>query len=168
MLCMTMIMFNVSLMLSVFIVFTSHPLSMGMTLLLQVICVSLITGLMTYNFWFSYILFLIMIGGMLVLFIYMTSIASNEKFNYSSMLMKLFLMLTIIMLPTLFLDQTITESWTANMETLNNMKMNLMLSKFMNYPYNMLLFSLIIYLFIALIAVVKISKIKYGPLRQMN
>ena len=50
---------------------------MGLTLLIQTILVSIISGLITKTFWFSYILFLVFLGGILVLFIYVTSLASN-------------------------------------------------------------------------------------------
>nr|ARH54335.1 NADH dehydrogenase subunit 6 [Cymbiodyta marginella] len=166
---MLMLMLNMSFMLSLFIIFSSHPLSMGVTLLSQVLIVSLITGMMASNFWFSYILFLIMVGGMLVLFVYMTSIASNEKFNYSSNLMKFFIMIIGLSMITLMMsDWLFIEYNNSQLENITNLNFNMTLNKFINYPYNILLFSLITYLFITLIAVVKISKIKYGPLRQMN
>lgn len=129
---------------------------------------AIITGLITFNYWFSYILFLIIIGGILVLFIYITRIASNEKFNYSSILIKFFFIITTILIINLLLDSTFIEYINTQYENLSNLKFNQTLTKFINYPYNFLLFRLISYLFIALIAVVKISKIKYGPLRQIH
>lgn len=45
--------------------------------------VGLITGLMGGSYWFSYILVLVFLGGVLVLFLYMTSLASNEKFEFT-------------------------------------------------------------------------------------
>nr|DAA06218.1 TPA_exp: truncated NADH dehydrogenase subunit 6 [Drosophila persimilis] len=74
-----------SLILTTSIIFLNmiHPLAMGLTLLIQTIFICLISGLMTKSFWYSYILFLIFLGGMLVLFIYVTSLASNEMFNLS-------------------------------------------------------------------------------------
>nr|YP_010373926.1 NADH dehydrogenase subunit 6 [Coomaniella dentata]UPI13507.1 NADH dehydrogenase subunit 6 [Coomaniella dentata] len=159
-----------SITLSLLFLFTTHPLTMGFILLLQSIFISLISGISNLNFWFSYILFLIMVGGMLVLFIYMTSIASNEKFSYSNPLMMMFLssiMLTILM--SFFLESFI------NYFSLNNIDLftlsfseiwKLPLSKSFNYPSNILLFMLMIYLFITLIAVVKITNPQEGPLRQ--
>jgi len=60
-----------------------HPLAMGLILLIQTIFICLLRGLLIKSFWFSYILFLIFIGGILVLFIYVTSLASNEIFSFS-------------------------------------------------------------------------------------
>nr|YP_010034196.1 NADH dehydrogenase subunit 6 [Arhopalus unicolor]QOW83735.1 NADH dehydrogenase subunit 6 [Arhopalus unicolor] len=156
--------------LSIMFIFLNHPLSFGLVLLIQSTLISLMTGLMNYNFWFSYILFLIMIGAMLILFIYMTSIASNEKFKFSYKLM----MLTIIMMlfSTLLLMLIDFYLFSFNLYSYDNMNQetqkinNLSMNKYMNYPTNLIFFSMIIYLLITLIMVVKITNLNYGPLRQ--
>nr|YP_009185902.1 NADH dehydrogenase subunit 6 [Olophrum piceum]ALO70799.1 NADH deshydrogenase subunit 6 [Olophrum piceum] len=163
-----MILMMTSMMLSCIFLFLNHPLSMGMILLMQTVLISLITGFMSMNFWFSYILFLIMVGGMLVLFIYMTSIASNEKFEYSNKIfMVIFLLLSMMILMYLNMDLFFMNMNNFNMESIKiKSSLNLSLSKFLNFPSNMMLFLMIIYLFITLIAVVKITNINIGPLRQ--
>nr|AFC36314.1 NADH dehydrogenase subunit 6 [Julodinae sp. MJTNT-2012] len=147
-----------------------HPLSMGFALLIQSMLISLITGLFNYNFWYSYIIFLIMIGGMLVLFIYMTSIASNEKFFFSY---KITLMTTVLVVATmmiyLIMDKYLfyTNSLTMMMTAQDsNIDWILSLNKYLNYPTNILMIMLFMYLFITLVAVVKITNVSYGPLRQ--
>lgn len=58
----------------------SHPLSIGLTLLLLVIVLALnLTTLYSY-LWLSYILVLILLGGLLVIFIYIALVATNETF----------------------------------------------------------------------------------------
>nr|YP_009995269.1 NADH dehydrogenase subunit 6 [Ochthebius remotus]QNP09659.1 NADH dehydrogenase subunit 6 [Ochthebius remotus] len=150
---------------SMLFIFMSHPLSMGLMLLIQVILISLITGFLNFNFWFSYILFLVMIGGMLVLFIYMTSIASNEKFKINTNLI-LFIMLFMLLSIMLML----TDNFLYNLTSFNKYIMinseYYTLSKFYNMPSNTIMFMLIIYLLITLIAIVKITNFKMGPLRQ--
>nr|ALO77314.1 NADH deshydrogenase subunit 6 [Byrrhinus sp. BYR01] len=147
-----------------------HPMSMGLTLLIQTLITALCTGFFSLNFWFSYIIFLIMIGGMLVLFIYMTSIAANEKFIYSNKTMIIMMMILFMSIIMFIMNDEITQM--NNLPILEMMNMNsnakfsLYLSKFVNYPSNVILITLMIYLFITLIAVVKITNIKYGPLRQ--
>nr|YP_010693541.1 NADH dehydrogenase subunit 6 [Chrysomela aeneicollis]WCB99510.1 NADH dehydrogenase subunit 6 [Chrysomela aeneicollis] len=156
-------------MTSIIIMFMSHPLSLGMMLLSQTILTSLITGMMNLNFWFSYILFLIMIGGMLILFIYMTSIASNEKFKLSHKLIFLMLLFTVIILIFMSMDyyyfnMKINTIDMLNQNNLDNFKLSM--NKYMNYPHNLILFMMIMYLLITLIMVVKITNVHYGPLRQ--
>nr|QAY82052.1 NADH dehydrogenase subunit 6 [Acrocrypta assamensis] len=142
-----------------------HPLTCGLMLLMQTISVTLITGLLNLNYWFSYILFLIMIGGMLILFIYMTSIASNEKFKPS---MKIIMISIIYFLMNLSLMFTDSSYWNYKF-MLAEMKINSMnniMMKFMHFPHNFMLMLMIIYLLLTLIAVVNITKINQGPVKQ--
>nr|YP_008994049.1 NADH dehydrogenase subunit 6 [Cheirotonus jansoni]AGG19636.1 NADH dehydrogenase subunit 6 [Cheirotonus jansoni] len=159
----------ITLLNSALILTLKHPLSMGLTLLAQTITITLTSGFLSYNYWFSYILFLILIGGMLVLFIYMTSVASNEKFNYS-LKSKMTLMLTgMILIPITMINPLFTHLSTTYQETLDLPKsFNLTLNKFFNTPSNALMYMMIIYLLVTLIAIVTITKIKAGPLRHSN
>uniref|UniRef100_A0AAU8L4M2 NADH-ubiquinone oxidoreductase chain 6 n=1 Tax=Cyphochilus crataceus TaxID=1453293 RepID=A0AAU8L4M2_9SCAR len=151
-------------------IFLKHPMSMGFTLLIQTMTIALTMGFFNLNFWYSYILFLVMVGGMLVLFIYMTSVASNEKFTFSIKITLLIVFLIFISLFTLImLDPYFSNINNLNSESLmNNSNFNLSLNKYLNPPMNMMLFTLIMYLLITLIAVVKITNIKSGALRQSN
>nr|AXS64783.1 NADH dehydrogenase subunit 6 [Jamesia sp. KM-2017] len=159
-----------SLFLSITFPFLQHPLTLGLILLIQTIIIALMTGMMHLNFWFSYIMFLIMVGGMLILFIYMTSIASNEKFKLSSKLSLLIIPMMIMVIMTLFMDKFLTNMQIINYEISNQNTSNfyLTLVKFINWPLSMNFLLMIIYLLITLIMVVKITDIQYGPLRQKH
>nr|QEJ81435.1 NADH dehydrogenase subunit 6 [Drilaster sp. FM16] len=161
------ILYMFMLTMSMIFMFINHPLSMGLILLMQAIAISLITGMMSINFWFSYILFMIMIGGMLVLFIYMTTVASNEKFTYNNKIYYIFIIsIMMVMIPQ---DQFFINQLSVNSDMMNTMMkpyFELSLNKYMNLPLTFIMIMMIIYLFITLIAVVKITNIKYGPLRQ--
>nr|YP_009176816.1 NADH dehydrogenase subunit 6 [Delia antiqua]ALJ11015.1 NADH dehydrogenase subunit 6 [Delia antiqua] len=151
-----------------------HPLAMGLTLLIQTTLVCLSSGLMTKSFWFSYILFLVFLGGMLVLFIYVTSLASNEMFSFSIKLLFISLLIFFIMTIILFfMDKNILLQY-SNLEISSISNMNsymtensLSLNKLYNYPTNLLTILLMNYLLITLIAVVKITNLFKGPLRPM-
>nr|QWA14865.1 NADH dehydrogenase subunit 6 [Anthomyia illocata] len=151
-----------------------HPLAMGLTLLIQTTLVSLMTGLMTKTFWFSYILFLVFLGGMLVLFIYVTSLASNEMFSFSIKLMSIsFFIFFINIIMLYFMDKNILLQY-SNLEnnSISNMNSYMMenslsLNKLYNYPTNLLTILLMNYLLITLIAIVKITNLFKGPLRPM-
>nr|AVN67719.1 NADH dehydrogenase subunit 6 [Eurycotis decipiens] len=148
-----------------------HPLALGLMLLMQTIIICLMTGLLSQSFWFSYVLFLIFLGGMLILFIYVTSLASNEMFSMS--MKTLMLMLLMFILLMLFINKMNIMS--NNMEMLlhnniyltENETMN-SLMKLYNQPTNMIVIMLASYLFLTLIAIVNITNINKGPLRQMN
>nr|YP_010895012.1 NADH dehydrogenase subunit 6 [Caliprobola speciosa]WJW73525.1 NADH dehydrogenase subunit 6 [Caliprobola speciosa] len=173
---MQLMLYSLTLLFSFIFMQMNHPLSMGMLLLIQTVMICCITGLMTKSFWFSYILFLIFIGGMLVLFIYVTSLASNEMFSLSMKMttMTIVAFLTL-MLITLFMDKMILTFNSMNIEMNSIMNINLYikenslnLNKLYNYPTNMITILLINYLLITLIATVKITKLFHGPIRSMN
>nr|AOY39718.1 NADH dehydrogenase subunit 6 [Scolytinae sp. BMNH 1043001] len=159
-----------SLLFSTLFMFLSHPLTLGGTLLIQTIMVSLISGMMFMNFWFSFILFLIMIGGMMIMFMYMTSIASNEKFKTPNK--KFILLSTMILLTTLTTFLMMDNYWNPSLQYMilkntENVDSHLSsLCKFFNWPNYVLSIMLMMYLLITLIAIVKIIDKKMGPLRQ--
>nr|WPM93085.1 NADH dehydrogenase subunit 6 [Cricotopus cf. montanus] len=162
-----------SLTCSTIFIFMKHPLAMGLMLLIQTFFICLLSGLITKTFWFSYVLFLIFLGGMLVLFIYVTSLASNEMFNFSLKLMLFSVMnFFIIYASMFFMDKNLIMNYLINYEneSLSCMKSMLMensltLNKLYNFPINLITILLMIYLFLTLIAVVKITNVFEGPLR---
>nr|ARH54725.1 NADH dehydrogenase subunit 6 [Trachys troglodytiformis] len=144
----------------------NHPMSMGFNLLIQAVIISMMTGMMNLNFWYSYILFLVMIGGMLVLFIYMTSIASNEKFYYT---MKMTMMMILSLIVTMYFfhqnNYMDINDITNNMNYMKNISWTMSLNKYFMFPMNILTMGMMMYLFIALMAVVKITKSEYGTMK---
>nr|YP_010625996.1 NADH dehydrogenase subunit 6 [Negha inflata]WBK02742.1 NADH dehydrogenase subunit 6 [Negha inflata] len=155
----------ISLMITINIIKMKHPLIMGFLLIIQTLLISLISGMMNNLFWFSYILFIIMIGGMMILFIYMTSLASNEKFNFSSSFF--FMNLGILFFLILFI--MLTYSFSFNLFNMNNeMSIIFNLNKLYNLNSKNITLISIIYLLITLIIVIKITNKNLGPLRQKN
>nr|YP_004841912.1 NADH dehydrogenase subunit 6 [Argynnis hyperbius]ADZ53475.1 NADH dehydrogenase subunit 6 [Argynnis hyperbius] len=136
------------------------------------------SGMLINTYWFSYILFLIFLGGLLVLFIYVSSIASNELFKISSLNKMLFSLtiLYIIIISIYFKNNLNFLNFYFNDEMMNffnlllftNNEYNFNLMKLYNEQTYFLMMMMIIYLFITLIAVVKITNIFFGPLRSYN
>nr|WNH42607.1 NADH dehydrogenase subunit 6 [Neoperla aethiopica] len=153
----------------------THPLAMGLVLLIQTLIICLTTGLLAQSFWFSYILFLVFLGGLLVLFIYVTTLASNEMFSLApsafSMLVLFGLMAGLIYMYldplTLPLNLKSTDSYNSFL-TLSSEESSMTLMKLYNNPTNLITLMLALYLFLTLIAVVQITKIFHGPLRQKS
>nr|YP_010692928.1 NADH dehydrogenase subunit 6 [Anastrepha obliqua]AQM36737.1 NADH dehydrogenase subunit 6 [Anastrepha obliqua]WCB98044.1 NADH dehydrogenase subunit 6 [Anastrepha obliqua] len=173
---MQLTLYSTTLISSLIFIQMNHPLAMGLMLLIQTLQICLLTGLMAKSFWFSYVLFLIFLGGVLVLFIYVTSLASNEMFTLSMKTAYLFMLILILLMTTSwFMDKLYISSFIQNneMQTMINLNMfteenSLNLHKLYNYPTNLVTILLMNYLLITLIAVVKITKLFYGPLRLMN
>nr|AWB99041.1 NADH dehydrogenase subunit 6 [Anopheles evansae] len=153
-----------------------HPLSMGLMLLIQTFLTCLITSIYVKTFWFSYVLFLIFLGGMLILFIYVTSLSSNEMFSMSfSLTMISLVIFSIFTILFFIMDKSLIEQFITNMEMEKLSNMNnlineniLSLNKMYNFPTNLITLLLINYLFLTLLVTVKITKKFYGPLRPMN
>nr|YP_010046631.1 NADH dehydrogenase subunit 6 [Culex sitiens]QPJ78549.1 NADH dehydrogenase subunit 6 [Culex sitiens] len=153
-----------------------HPLAMGLMLLIQTFLTCLMTGIYSKTFWFSYVLFLIFMGGMLVLFIYVTSLSSNEMFSMSFKLTFIsIMMIFLFIIISYFFDNTLMENFIKNNESIQLFNNNnlfyenfLSLNKMYNFPTNLITLLLINYLFLTLLVTVKITKKNYGPLRPMN
>ncbi|YP_011102175.1 NADH dehydrogenase subunit 6 (mitochondrion) [Maniola hyperantus] len=164
--------------LSIFMFFINHPISMGLMILMQTLFICLLLGMLINSYWFSYILFLVFLGGLLVLFIYVSSIASNELLNFS--FLNKFIFFTPIMIFTFIIIITKNNLNWLNFsfnEDMNNFintflftynENNINLFKLYNEQTYLLMIMMIIYLFITLIAVVKITNIFFGPLRSFN
>nr|YP_009938312.1 NADH dehydrogenase subunit 6 [Lethe helle]YP_009938403.1 NADH dehydrogenase subunit 6 [Lethe uemurai]QNU07731.1 NADH dehydrogenase subunit 6 [Lethe helle]QNU07822.1 NADH dehydrogenase subunit 6 [Lethe uemurai]QNU07835.1 NADH dehydrogenase subunit 6 [Lethe uemurai] len=162
---------------SIFMFFINHPISMGLLILFQTLLICLLLGMLINSYWFSYILFLVFLGGLLVLFIYVSSIASNEFLNISiTNKFIIFIPLWIFFLAIYLKNNLNWLNFSFN-EDMNNFfnlflfsynENNINLFKLYNEQTYLLMIMMIIYLFITLIAVVKITNIFFGPLRSFN
>nr|QZR91953.1 NADH dehydrogenase subunit 6 [Filchnerella amplivertica] len=153
----------------------NHPMSMMMFIIIQTLLIGLTAGTLMESFWLAYILFLTFLGGMLVLFIYITSIASNEMFQLKSISVILTgIMWLILTISLILLDKSLYIDLLKNSDTYlitNNMnfqEMTMSLNKIYNNPTFMITMMMMIYLFLALLAVVKITNINQGPIRKMS
>nr|YP_011036651.1 NADH dehydrogenase subunit 6 [Xestocephalus ishidae]WRK21255.1 NADH dehydrogenase subunit 6 [Xestocephalus ishidae] len=137
------------------------PMSMGMLLVLQSMILTMIMNKTCTSSWFTLMTFLMMIGGMMIIILYMTSITSNEKFKLN-ILMSITLLMMLIMSDELMIELQINENqemiYMLNMEKFSMMKI---------YNKNSMKLSLmmILYLLLTMISVSKIIKHNKGPLR---
>nr|YP_009740703.1 NADH dehydrogenase subunit 6 [Euparatettix bimaculatus]QID03665.1 NADH dehydrogenase subunit 6 [Euparatettix bimaculatus] len=155
-------------MTSMFLMNTKQPMQMIIIILLQTLFTTFMMSTMTKSSWCTYILMIIFIGGMMVLFIYITSISPNEQNKNNMMIIITTTIIISIILINMKTTKTINNE-TMSVETINMMKTEQMtLNKIFNKPMYMLTITMMLYLFIALIAVNKISNLNKGPLRKMN
>nr|YP_009685487.1 NADH dehydrogenase subunit 6 [Parribacus antarcticus]QDM38494.1 NADH dehydrogenase subunit 6 [Parribacus antarcticus] len=157
--------------LSILFTQLTHPLSTGIILLIQTVLVALASGLLSKSFWFSYILFLIFLGGMLVLFIYVASLAANEAFNLSLLILSLIIFFTVLTTTTLVLTDPLIIPISSSMIVPAEFNSNVTNStqfyilQIYNFPGITLTFFIIFYLLLTLIVTVKITSVFFGPLR---
>lgn len=144
--------------------FMFHPLAIIFILILQTILISIGIYSITQFPWFSYTLILVFLGGILILFTYISNIASNEIFKPN---LKIILPLIIAPLLTIFFNfpkQNLrSESKTRSINQFSNLTIFKPFSEAI-MPVTLLIAS---YIILTLLTVVKIRKINQGPLRMI-
>nr|AVJ52592.1 NADH dehydrogenase subunit 6 [Psacasta neglecta] len=158
---MTTILYSMMISLAILFLWLKHPLSMGFILILQTMIIAVMAGMMLSNFFFSYIIMIIMLSGALVLFIYMASVASNEKFK------------TPVIMMITFVITFLLSTWiTSNLIEMQEYPMNNMMSysvvtliKLFNSTSAYLTIIMILYLLLTMIIASFIASSKEGPLR---
>lgn len=153
-----------------------HPMTIIWLLVSYRILICLTLSIWKNNYLYSFIIFLIIIRGLLIIFIYFSRLVSNEKFfiNYKIITFKSFIITIIIFLifilnkKTLFFNHLFykfNEINTINMINIYNLKN---ISNIYNFPYNNLTIISILFLLISLILIIKISSKNYITLRKIN
>ena len=130
-------------------------------ILAQTTTLCLLVWLTTTLNWFCYILFLIFLGGLIVLFVYITRLASNEVFSLN-VKNRLIYTATLLTVATL-----ISEGINSQ---LKNQSITPTLKRFAGiYSEAIVLPSstTIIYLLLTLIVVVKVTSKYEGPIRSL-
>nr|YP_010582919.1 NADH dehydrogenase subunit 6 [Aguriahana triangularis]UGN61339.1 NADH dehydrogenase subunit 6 [Aguriahana triangularis] len=160
---MKMMMMKIMMIFSSIVLIMNNPMSMGLVLLMQTTMVIIFMNKIMTSSWFSMITFMMMIGGLLIMFMYMSSIASNEKFKIKFNMIMLAIILIIIYDEMMFENQ-INE----NQEFLKTNNFNFSLTKIYNEKSMMLTIMLVMYLLLTMISVTKMVKHHKGPLRSIN
>jgi NADH-ubiquinone oxidoreductase chain 6 len=107
------------------------------------------------------------VGGILVLFIYVTRLASNEIFSLSTKIIITTLVIMILLTTTRNIIIPGNKETTKHDFMISN-ETNLLLEKLYNQPTGTITILLASYLLLTLIVIVKITNISKGPLRQIK
>nr|YP_010835934.1 NADH dehydrogenase subunit 6 [Cunedda sp. 1 SJ-2023a]WGC89453.1 NADH dehydrogenase subunit 6 [Cunedda sp. 1 SJ-2023a] len=157
---MKMMMYSMMIINSMLIIWLKNPMSMGLMLLFQTMIMILLINKIMITSWFTMITFLMMIGGLMIIISYMSSISANEKFKFN---MNLTLIMIIMMI---YLDEMYENQINENQEMLMFKSMEqLSMIKLYNNKTFLLTILLINYLLLTMIVVSKIVKHYQGPLR---
>ncbi|UAT98632.1 NADH dehydrogenase subunit 6 (mitochondrion) [Muscidifurax raptorellus] len=151
-----------------------HPLMLCLILMLFTIFVSLDMSILSPTHWYSYIVYLIIVGGLMIIFLYFISLISNMKMCidwYYFFLMPLKILMMVSFIIVIYYNKEIYMFWsTTNFKSIDLLQM-LSECNFINYMYtfkNTTTIILMIYLFICLTLVVKIIITKKIMLRKVN
>nr|YP_010554604.1 NADH dehydrogenase subunit 6 [Cheumatopsyche infascia]UYO79224.1 NADH dehydrogenase subunit 6 [Cheumatopsyche infascia] len=162
---------NLTFLISLILMTIKTPLNLGMLILLQTLIFSMILNINSNIYWMSYILYLIMLGGILILFIYMCSIASNEIFKFNINLMIFFFTVYIYLFMMYFYKNFFWLNSLTSKLNLNffiNKEIIMNISKIYNNFTSMITIVLIMYLLISLLMVAMYTNMMYGPLRAIK
>lgn len=150
-----------------------HPITLIIFLLLYTSIVCLIISIWKDNFIFSIIIFLIIIRGILIIFLYFSSLISNEQFKFSinffSLRRIIFNIIILLYLSPLFISN-LSSSYPMDIKPLYNINQSLFnnITKIYLYPYNNLTIICILFLLISLFLIIKICSIKSSSLRKIS
>nr|UBX38431.1 NADH dehydrogenase subunit 6 [Branchinecta paludosa] len=140
-----------------FMMFFNHPLSFTLALFFQTIYAC--SMILESSSWIPPILFLIFLGGILVMFMYVASMSANESFEFEwknmAMSLPLLSLLWIFSLGDLTADTSMRVSMTKALHKITTVESSI------------LYMSLTVYLFIALLVVVDFLLIDKKPLRSL-
>nr|UYX79103.1 NADH dehydrogenase subunit 6 [Unedogemmula unedo] len=142
----------------------SQPLSLGLTIMLSTLLMCIISA-MTLSSWYGYILFLIYVGGLLVMFSYVAALSPNILFGSGSPAL-FFFMSTIFLCMTMYFYPLIDLCSISFLNMYNKFKFLKMYGVEMVSPQMIsILIGLAIILLINLIVVVKICYYQRASLR---
>lgn len=140
----------------------NHPIMLMLAILAQVTLSAVTLYLTNPTSWASLILFLIYVGGLIVLFIYITSLASNEKFSPVARVVKSFtpaLVVTIIFYSTTKISGSIRMDQTVLIKSLE---------KIFSSSSTCMVATLILYLFFILIVISAVVGFNTSTLRPQH
>nr|WRQ18274.1 NADH dehydrogenase subunit 6 [Onukigallia onukii] len=160
---MKLMLLKTMMMISMMSLMMKNPMSMGISLLMQTIVMITLMNKISSSSWFPMITFLMMIGGLMILFMYMSSIASNEKFKMN---LKTTMMIIIMMILTdeMMMNMQTSENQSMMMsKSLESLSMNKLYSK--TFTISMIM---VIFLLLTMISISKMVKHYEGPLRSKH
>nr|QFG38799.1 NADH dehydrogenase subunit 6 [Aeneator benthicolus] len=144
-----------------------QPLSLGLIIMLSTLLMCFISAI-TLSSWYGYILFLIYVGGLLVMFAYVAALSPNVLFGKGTPM----LFFTILILPLMLIFYSyplIDLSSTSYLHIFSELKFLKMYGIEMVSPQMIsILIGLAIILLINLIVVVKICYYQHASLRPFN
>lgn len=147
-----------------------HPITLISLILIYSGLACTIITLWSFNYIYSIIIFLIIIRGILILFLYFASLISNEQNKISfNLILILRLTLTIIII---YKYNLLFQSPHRSQDHSSKIKLETCLFQYLfklyDYPNNYITFICIFFLLLSLFLIIKIRSLKSSSLRKIN
>nr|UJG45238.1 NADH dehydrogenase subunit 6 [Lepidostoma hirtum] len=166
-----MLIFYMIIFLNFFILFLTHPFIITISMIFLTFMMSMIIGMMNFSFWLTYLMFLIFISGLLILFIYISSLTPNKIFYFNKIKMIMFFTLILMIFTLLKININFLNLEMQNFYTLNNfffyknLENSLFFTNLFNNNELYLTLIMMFFLLFTLIVTIKISNFLSGPMR---
>nr|YP_009254145.1 NADH dehydrogenase subunit 6 [Loliolus japonica]ANC62831.1 NADH dehydrogenase subunit 6 [Loliolus japonica] len=158
-------MISVGFSLSSLCMMVIQPLSLGLMLMLMVSCVSGLTSMIIFS-WYGYLLFLVYVGGMLVMFMYVISLIPNLIFLSNKVFVYFFLIFFGFLMMNFFVMKELISVEVKSLFFFDYSSMSMGGSSVIMLYDNFFCYILLaLILLFVLISVVKICYYCEGPLR---
>nr|AWU49035.1 NADH dehydrogenase subunit 6 [Pseudophacopteron sp. DMP-2018] len=138
----------------------THPLSMGFMLLIINLLTSIMLRFFTKSNWIPLTIFLVTAGGLMIIFMYSTSISSNELFSYINVNNIFMCILSMYMITTLNQSFYITDNFNSTDQ------FNCEFLSLYSPIYSKTTIFMFMFLFMTLFIIIKMMKCIKGPLRK--
>nr|YP_001798503.1 NADH dehydrogenase subunit 6 [Friesea antarctica]ABS57601.1 NADH dehydrogenase subunit 6 [Friesea antarctica] len=160
----TLIFMGLAVFNSICLCLVNAPILMLAIILIQALMICLMVKSFSSISWYSFILFLVFVGGLMILFIYIVSLASNNNLTISMnkpLIFTLFSSLMIFSLSVMMTSKNNTLSGPTLMET------KLWLFKMYSMTSLPTILMVMLYLLLTLMITVSLVLKKSGPLRSI-
>jgi len=139
------------------------PIIILLNLIFQTFLICCFLKLILRTSWFSLILFLIFIGGLIIIFLYITRLSANNLIiNINSIPMTLFFLISRILTTSILLNTRYTTIYRENFNITD------LISKIYSSLNQFIIIIIIIYLLLVLLICVNIILTNRGPLRALK
>nr|YP_025733.1 NADH dehydrogenase subunit 6 [Songthela hangzhouensis]AAP51143.1 NADH dehydrogenase subunit 6 [Songthela hangzhouensis] len=128
-------------------IMSNHPFLMILLLMMITLWTSILIYYSLLTSWFSYVLLIILLSGVMIIFMYMATLSPNESFMYSFFPLIIFPMMIITYIPNQFVNTP--QLWSMKQVS----------SYF--YPLTIIM---VMFLFMVMVAITKITFWQKGPM----
>lgn len=136
------------------LMYINHPISLGFILIFYALSTGLLSMILSTS-WFFYLLVLVFLGGVMVLIIYISTLAANEKFFVVNIGIPL--SFTALIRVTLLFYYEFNKTVSIRIK-------NCFISNVYEQSNSRLTLLIILYLLLTILCVVKLVKFEKGPL----
>nr|AFI13756.1 NADH dehydrogenase subunit 6 [Diuraphis noxia] len=153
-----------NLIMAITLTMMKSPLSSNLIILIQTLSLTLMINLINKTSWISFMIFILYIGGLMIIFLYISSIAFNEL-NINKNFKNLIYKLIFIILVLIYFKMSLNLN-NMNYENKFMFEDNFYMLNMFILPNNLMMYMIMFILFFMLILIIWMLKINKGPIRQ--